>query len=59
MRIEERITMLPEDVKQFIYWEYLDTEVHSRIFKRLLETQSTRSLGINDIRPYLATGNPK
>jgi hypothetical protein len=53
--LEKRIKALPDDVKQFIYWEYLDTEVHSRIFKRLLETQSTRSLHINDIRPYLAT----
>ena len=51
--LEKRIEALPEEIKQFIYWEYFDTEIQFKIFKTLLETESTQRLSISDIRPYL------
>ena len=59
--LEKRIKALPEEVTQFIYWEYLDTEVHFRIFMDLLQRRTTRELWIKDIRPYIpiALAKPK
>jgi hypothetical protein len=52
--LEKRIAALPQDVKEYIYWEYLDTEVHYRKFTELLESNMTKRLNIELIRPYIS-----
>jgi len=51
--LTKRIENLPDDVKKYIYHAFLKDEIHYRKFRRLLETQRSRTMDICDIRPLI------
>jgi hypothetical protein len=52
-KLYDNIKNLPDCIKKYIYYEFLETENYYKIIKKSLDTEESQNLNINCIRPLI------
>jgi len=51
--LEDNIKKLPEELKKYIYAEYIETQLFYDKFKEALDSKESKSLNIVNIHPFI------
>jgi hypothetical protein len=52
-KLEDNIKKLPEELKKYIYQEYIEIQLFYDKFKEALDSEESRSLNIVNIYPFI------